>query len=240
MTCKGFAECTLVGDFTVPIVSLMRAVSVMKLFKYLFDDVQIEDLWIPYFCVSTNLSRAEVVVHDEGPLWWSLRASTTVPGVSPPIPHKGDLLVDGGVLNNFPVDIMRERCRGLVIGVDVLAPVELRTGVDVTASTMSGWPHLMRALNPLDKRDPFPNILRILTRTATVSSVHNQELMRERADLYLHPPTDHIDILNTADIPDIVDIGYRYAYDKVLRWMGSDARNTGIHAALRRTPTGGV
>ena len=56
------------------------------------------DLVTPYFCVSCNLSRAETVVHDRGLLWLWSRASSSVPGIGPPVPFHGDLLVDGGVL----------------------------------------------------------------------------------------------------------------------------------------------
>jgi lysophospholipid hydrolase len=234
MSRKGFMDCEVVGDLTAPIVALMRGTSTVKMLKWMFGDVQIEDLWIPYFCVTTNLSRAEVVIHDRGPLWLWTRASSSVPGIGPPVPYHGDLLVDGGVLNNLPVDIMRQRCRGATIAVDVSAPVELRTGIDLTAE-MSGWPHLARALNPMSRREPFPNIVRILSRTATLSSVHNQELMREMADLYLHPPTDDVDLLNWSGVAEIADIGYRYSHGLIGEWMQSDSRATGTHAVLKRT-----
>jgi NTE family protein/lysophospholipid hydrolase len=106
-------------DFTAPVVSLLRGDSLVNPLKMLFGDTQIEDLWIPFFCVSANLSRAELVVHDRGPVWRWLLASASAPGVVPPVVHHGDLLVDGGVLNNLPADILRERCRGSVIAVDV-------------------------------------------------------------------------------------------------------------------------
>ncbi len=237
---KGFVGYQVASDLTMPMVALMRGGSTVKLVQAMFGDVQIEDLWIPYFCVSSNLTRAEVVVHDRGPLWLWARASSAIPGIAPPVPYNGDLLVDGGVLNNLPADIMRERCRGSVIAVDVGAPVELRATPGDDGAELSGWPHLTRALNPLDKRPPFPNILRILSRTATLGSVHDQEAMRDVADLYLHPPTQAVDPLNWKVIDDVVDIGYRDAYDKIAAWKRSDARITGMHSAIRRTATWGI
>jgi lysophospholipid hydrolase len=67
---------------------------------------EIEDLWLPFFCVSTNLSRAQVQVHQLGRLWQFVRASMTIVGMIPPVIHEGDMLVDGGYLNNVPVDVM--------------------------------------------------------------------------------------------------------------------------------------
>ena len=232
---RGFVGYEVASDLTVPMVALVRGTSSMKLLQTMFGDVLIEDLWIPYFCVSSNLTRAEVVVHDRGPLWRWVRASSAIPGIAPPVPYQGDLLVDGGVLNNLPADIMRERCRGSVVAVDVSARVELRAPAGDAAEELSGWPQLTRALNPFDKRLPFPNILRILSRTATLGSVHDQEAMRDLADLYLHPPTDAIDPLNWKGIDDIVDIGYRDAFERIAAWKESDMRMTGMRATMRRT-----
>lgn len=238
MSRDSFTAFQVVRDLTPPVIALLSGASLGKVTRSLFGDVQIEDLWLPYFCVSSNLSRAEVVVHDRGPLWKWTRTSSSVPGIAPPVPWHGDLLVDGGVLNNLPADIMRERCRGSVIAVDVGATVELRTNLE-DATAMSGWPPLARALNPLDTSAAFPNIVRILTRAATLGSVHDQGAMEEVADLYLHPPTDQVDPLNWKAIDDVVDTGYRYAHGRIADWMTQENRATGTHAAIRRSSTAG-
>jgi lysophospholipid hydrolase len=214
---KEFLGCAVIGDLTVPMVALMKGHSTVKLLRAMFGDLQIEDLPMPYFCVSCNLSRAEVVVHEHGPLWLWTRASCSVPGIGPPVPYEGDLLVDGGVLNNLPADIMAKRCAGPVFALDVSAAVELHTEAELQ-SEMSGWPHLFRALNPFTKRPAFPSMLRLLARTATLSSVQNTEFMKQQADLYLHPPTDAIDPLDWGSIERVVEIGYRYAMDRVQAW----------------------
>jgi NTE family protein/lysophospholipid hydrolase len=238
MSRDAFMAFEVVRDLTPPVIALLSGASLGKVTRALFGDVQIEDLWLPYFCVSSNLSRAEVVVHDRGPLWKWTRTSSSVPGIAPPVPWHGDLLVDGGVLNNLPADIMRERCRGSIIAVDVGATVELRTNlVDTTA--MSGWPPLARALNPLDRSAGFPNIVRILSRAATLGSVHDQGAMEDVADLYLHPPTDQVDPLNWSAIDDVVDTGYRYSRDRIADWMVGEQRATGTHAVVRRSSTVG-
>lgn len=66
----------------------------------------IEDLWLPFFCVSTNLSKSQVQVHQLGCLWQLVRASMTIVGMVPPVIREGEMLVDGGYLNNLPVDVM--------------------------------------------------------------------------------------------------------------------------------------
>ncbi len=79
----------------------------------------IEDLWIPHFSVSCNLTASEAVVHRRGLLWKAVRASGSLPGVLAPIVENGDLLVDGGVLDNLPGDVMRSISGGPIIVVDV-------------------------------------------------------------------------------------------------------------------------
>lgn len=232
---EAFVGYPVVRDLTAPTIALMRGRSSVRLLRHLFGDVQIEDLWIPYFCVSTNLTRAQSVVHDRGPLWRWTRASSSIPGIAPPVPHHGDLLVDGGVLNNLPADVMRARCRGSVIAVDVGAAIELRTDADADDTEMSGWPRLARTLNPFDRRPPFPNILRILSRTATLASVRDQDAMRDVADLYLHPPTDDVDPLDWTAIDRVVEIGYRHARDGIAAWLPSRRHATPVHSAVRRT-----
>lgn len=70
-----------------------------------------------YFCNTTNLSKGESSVHEQGPLWRLVRASMTIVGMVPPVYYKGDLLVDGGYMNNIPVDVMRS------MGVDTVRTV---------------------------------------------------------------------------------------------------------------------
>ena len=72
-----------------------------------------------YFCITTNLSRGEPSVHERGTLWRLVRASMTIVGLVPPVYHEGELLVDGGYLNNIPVDVMRGLGVDSVIVVDV-------------------------------------------------------------------------------------------------------------------------
>ena len=75
-------------------------------------DIDIEDLPLPFFCVSSNLTTGRIAVHQQGPLWRWLRASVAIPGVLPPVFQGGEVFVDGGAMNNLPVDVMRAKGRG--------------------------------------------------------------------------------------------------------------------------------
>ena len=94
-------------DYTVPIVSLIKGERISRNITAVARGSDVRDMWLPFFCVSTNLTRSRVEVHDRGDAGTAIRASVAIPGILPPVPFDGELLVDGGVLNNLPCDIMR-------------------------------------------------------------------------------------------------------------------------------------
>jgi NTE family protein len=208
-------------DLTLPVVALTTGSATVAKMQRLFGDVQIEDLRIPYFCMSTNLSRATSVVHDRGPLWLWTRVSCAIPGLAPPVAHGGDLLVDGGLLNNLPADVMRSRCDGAVIGVDVTPGVDLVTSGRWPVHT-SGWRHLWDRIRRTGAAGLHPSIVEILSRTALVSSMRDAVRMQAHCDLYIQPDVEHVGMTDFKAIDALVDAGYRAAADCLPRWL--DAR----------------
>ena len=79
----------------------------------------IEDLKIPFAAVATDLNRGTRVVLDKGSVATAVRASSAIPGVFQPVSFQGKLLVDGGVVDNIPVDVAREKGADIVIAVDI-------------------------------------------------------------------------------------------------------------------------
>jgi predicted acylesterase/phospholipase RssA/CRP-like cAMP-binding protein len=107
-------------DYTLPSVSVLKGERIAAKLRSAVGDVDITDLWIPYFCVSTNLTTAGAHYHDRGRLADAVRASVAIPGLLPPVPFDGELFVDGGILDNVPVDEMRRRNpSGKVFAIDV-------------------------------------------------------------------------------------------------------------------------
>ena len=95
-------------SFTWPAISMFNAKHFTLSQQEAFDKIQIEDLWIPYFCISSNLANNSEVVHRSGTLWEKTRSSSSIPGVIPPMVLNGELHYDGGLLNNLPVDVMKQ------------------------------------------------------------------------------------------------------------------------------------
>jgi NTE family protein len=79
----------------------------------------IEDLKLPFAAVATDLNRGTRVVIDHGPVARAVHASSAIPGVFNPVEHQGKLLVDGGVMDNIPISVAREKGADIVIAVDI-------------------------------------------------------------------------------------------------------------------------
>lgn len=104
----------------------------------LIDNVNIEDLKIPFACVATDLDTGEVVVLDRGPLRRAVAASSSIPGVFPPIKVNGAELVDGGSVSLVPVPQARD------LGADVVVAVDISAALDPAAELDRGYEIILR------------------------------------------------------------------------------------------------
>ena len=88
-----------------------------NLIRTTFGEKQIEDLWLPYFCVTTDITDSKMRVHTSGSLWRYIRASMSLSGYLPPLcdPVDGHLLLDGGYVNNLPGKLTAIICHESVI-----------------------------------------------------------------------------------------------------------------------------
>ncbi|MCQ8105211.1 patatin-like phospholipase domain-containing protein [Methylomonas sp. SURF-2] len=210
----------LQGDrMTLPLVSLFSGKTMTDALQKLFGDIYIEDLWMPFFCVSCNISRATLMTHRQGTLLAALLSSNAPPGLFPPQVRDGDLLVDGALLNNLPVDVMRELNQGgRVIAVDVNEREDLLNNTDHLGG-ISGWRLLWHRLNPLAPRIQMPGMVQILTRASMIGGLAQQKKMREGlADLYLQPPVSGFPLTGYNQAQAISDAGYRYALERLHAW----------------------
>jgi NTE family protein len=209
---RTFVDTNPLSDYTIPLVSLLSGRKVGRLLRQEFTDVDIADLALPFFCVSANLTTGQAAVHRDGPLWLWLRASIAIPGVLPPVFSGHEVYVDGGTINNLPIDVMREKLDGSVIGVDVGAYRGFDTNVEATE--MPPWWHLSRWL----QRDRYGmNIMKILLRAGMINSASMAATQRRLADTYIAPPLDAVDLLDWQAFSRVVEIGYRHACEALGR-----------------------
>lgn len=209
---KTFANSDALFDYTLPMVSLMKSRKLTKFCHEVYGTSRIEDLWIPYFCVSSNLSNGQEVVHQRGDLWQAVRSTISLPGIFSPVPTiHGELLTDGSVLNNFPVDVMdRLLAGGSIIGVDVSQIGEIKQAYSY-GSSISGWQVLMNRLNPLKDGVRVPRIIETLLRATDIKSFERIAETRELLDTLIVPEVADFPLLEFRKFPEISDIGYQAA-----------------------------
>jgi NTE family protein len=175
--------------YTLPRYALLDHTVFDAELKRLFGLVDIEDLWLPFFAVSTNLTRYGLACHRSGPLWRAIRASSSIPVMLPPVyTADGDMLVDGCLLDNVPVKVMHEMKRGPNVVVSFKPPELDRFDVDYEA--LPSRAALLRlVLNPM-RRDPLPAAPGLITVLMRAMMANRRDFLRELAaeDVSLVPP----------------------------------------------------
>ena len=220
-------------DKTLPIVSIMASRKLNRVLRKFYGDVLIEDLWIPFFCVSTNLTTAEPVLFDRGPLWEAVRASISIPGVFAPVVQNRHLLVDGGVIDNFPVTEMQRRCQSTrTIAVNVV-PYEVKARDYDMTNSISGWRVLLNRINPFCRRRRYPSIINTMLRALEINSIRRGRRQRSLAEVLIEPDVRSVGLLRFEEFRNATDIGYESARHQLQRWMDTQQMTpVGV-----RTPT---
>lgn len=207
-------------DPTLPLVSLLAGRRIGARLRDVFGAAAIEDLPLPYLCVSTNLSRAAQAVHERGPLVAAIRASISLPGVLPPARIGADLHVDGGLVNNLPIDVMAARPElGAVIAVDVGGEQDMSAPPGFEPE-LSGWRVLWERFAPRAGRARPPTIMSVLTRSSFVASLHwaRERHAADLASLYIRVPVADLRLLAFDRIDEIAARGYAAAREPVAQW----------------------
>jgi lysophospholipid hydrolase len=206
-------------DRTLPYTSVMASRKITRVMQEVFGEAKIEDLWRPFFCVSTNLSNASPMVHDTGLLWRAVRASISLPGVfSPILNESNEILVDGGVMNNFPVDIMAERGQfGLIIGSNV-SPRHDQPYPYTFGESISGWRVVLSRLNPFGQTIHVPTLVGTILRTVEVNSLYRRKIADLLVDISIEPQVSDFNFLNFAAYETIISRGVEAGQAALAEW----------------------
>ena len=201
---EAFVTSNPLSDYTLPLIALVRGKKVSDLLRQNFGDIRIEELAKPFFCISSDLTTGRVHEHRSGPVWRALRASVALPGILPPVTHHGHMLVDGGVMNNLPVDIMRSHAAGPIIASDVTGEIDLKARDDRYGERPIWWLLWQRMSGT-------PSIVSILMRSGTVGSEAQRRIAREQADYMFEPPLTGIGLRDWKSFDRAVKEGYEHA-----------------------------
>ena len=202
-------------ELTLPIFSIVGTRGSDRCGQMMYGDTRIEDLWVPFFCVSSNLSTAAAHVHRTGSLRSSVTASASIPGVAIPVLEDGQLLVDGALMNNVPGDIMRELGCGRVM----ISEVSVELDQEFTCTRVpTVWEVVKEKFRRKKTGKPFPSMLEILMRAVLLASARREREIMADADLIFHPPINQFALMDFASLRAIVQVGYDYARGQLSAW----------------------
>lgn len=212
---SAFVDVNPTNDYSLPIFSLIHGEKMSSGLRNHFGETHIEDCWIPFFSVASNLSTGHEYIHKIGPLWKALRASASLPGVFPPVIENSELLVDGGVVNNLPVSVISKTARGLIIAVDVSDSEGFKYQQSEYPTTFQYLKS--RIFSPSDTHN-MPTIQRVIIESTMAGSRRETESAIRDADLYINPPTGQFDMLDWNMMFDISDAGYNHSIQPIKMW----------------------
>ena len=147
----------------------------------------IEDFWRPYFAISVSLSKNTIVLHRRGLAWHAIRASTAIPGILPPFfTREGEMLVDGGIVDNVPLAAMKELKAGpnLIVTLTTWAPKTYPIDYDQIPGPAG---LIVAAISRFFGRRPpwAPDMMEVITLSLNVN--RRQGLPLGRMDMVIQP-----------------------------------------------------
>jgi CRP-like cAMP-binding protein/predicted acylesterase/phospholipase RssA len=211
------------ADMGPPLVSMVSGRLLRKELVRLYGEMKIEDQLVPCTIVSTDLAQADVYLHTSGLIWRAIRATTSLPAAWPPVLDGKHLLVDGGVLNNVPIDqVLPAASHGSVIACDV-SPDQDYSDFDPYDSTLSGWRLLARSLMP-GRKLRYPAMFDLISRCITLENARHPAVENLDPDrlLYLTPPVGEYGLFSIRSIKvieKVVDTAYRDTREQLARWL---------------------
>ncbi|KAF7495700.1 Neuropathy target esterase sws [Sarcoptes scabiei] len=199
-------------DLTYPSTAMFTGSAFNKSIYDVFGEVQVEDLWLPYFTVTTDITNSCPRTHRHGSLWRYVRASMSLSGYLPPLcdPTDGHLLLDGGYVNNLPADIMHD-----VMGAETIMAIDVgsQDNTDLTnyGDTLNGWWLLWKRWNPFTEPVRVPNLPEIQSRLAYVCCEKQlEEVKSSDYCMYIRPPIDGFKTLQFKSFKEIMNVGYHH------------------------------
>lgn len=174
-------------------IGLPKAISkgqnVVNLLSELFKDTEsitdFSKLPIPFFCIATDVENGKEVIIDSGSLVMALRASGSFPTLLNPVELNGKLLVDGGVVNNFPINLMKKKGMDIIIGVDVEGK--------------------------LVEKENLNSAISILNQIVTFQMYNKTDEEKKKVDVYVHPDIFNFTVVDFEKKEEILQKGVEEA-----------------------------
>lgn len=209
-------------ELTYPLISLLDGKKKFIGLGKLFHGIQIEDLWRPFFSISGNLSDNSEVVNREGSLWLWTSASSSLPGLVPPITHEGNIYVDGGVVNSLPVDVMKNIIgeKGKVIAVDLSLHLKSdnRYSFPPVITLLEAFLYKIKYKNYQEFK--FPNFASTLLEALMMGSQAKTEQNVMMADVVVRPDLSTYRMISNLPLADeLMEVGYKAMSEQLSKLM---------------------
>lgn len=193
--------------------ALSRGQNTFNLYSRLMQNVvntdKFSELPIPFFCMATNIETGEQVLLDKGNLPQAIKASSAIPTLFRPEIINGQVLVDGGVVNNYAVEELRSKGMDVIIGVDVQ--------------------------DGLADRESLVSALDILSQINNFRTIDDMKHKSKKTDIYIKPDIKDFTILSFDDGLDIIKNGEEagYANSGVLEALASLQKEKTVRKPIR-------
>jgi len=239
---QNFSTRAMLMDMNFPRTSYFTGSYLNSVLQRTFARRRCEDLLLPFACTSTDILHFQAKLHREGPLWRIIRASMSLVGFVPPLPHQearpedgkvcSSLLVDGGYTNQYPTEELRQLGAGTVISVQACPdfdPVSTDYGDRVTGGAVA----ILRLLGLRWRwyRGPDPPEQSEIQERLMFLPESMRIEASARSDLFLKPPIGGFGLLEFTRYRELTDIGYNTALPALRDWLN------GSSDAARRVDT---
>lgn len=200
----------------LPILSIYRGKRLNGLLQSVFPaSLDIEDLWLNFFCVTSDMAGNREVVHTRGALWRAIRASASLPGIFPLVRLGDGLHVDGAFLNALPVDVMAAAGARKILAVDFSWLPPTTPDFDEVPGPLD---FLKEKLIPARRtRYPVPTLLSGLVQSSLLASSQRSLQARAEADVLFSPDLQRFELLGWHFFDALVRIGYEHAREVLAR-----------------------
>jgi NTE family protein len=194
----------------LPILSIFQGKQLNRLLQLVFPQtMNVEDLWINFFCITSDMSSNEEIVHSRGSLWQAVRASAALPGVFPMVLLGKGLHVDGAFMNALPVDVMASLGAKKILAVDFSYLPNSKPDFDDMPSSIAFL--LDKFFNNGRRRYLVPTLLSGFIQSSLMASSQKNMQSRADADVLFSPEVGRYDLLAWSLFDDLVSIGLRHA-----------------------------
>lgn len=193
-------------DYQFPFLSLMSGKNMRSFLQSMLGNAHLEDFFVSTFCVSTNYSNATSDMHNTGLARKKVEGSIAIPGIFPPVLIAGNLHIDGGVLDNLPIQAMLTKPVQHVVAISLSPQSSNTLELNEVPSAWALFLNIFKRKNKIN----MPKLPSILINSLTLNNARKGDTITNHVDLYLEIDLKEYGLLDWAKWKEIADKGYQF------------------------------